>query len=265
MTDPDLAGYDTAVIDTAGRALDDLSATLITDDPKNANRSGGLSLPGYGALKTTFATWLKRLTSSGLDVVLLAHMDEQRKGDDIIERLDIQGGTKNEIYKSADAMGRLYMENGVRRLAFSPSDVAHGKNPGRLETLEVPSFDGGQNQRFLGDVIRRIKATLNEETEVVRRGRELLEAKRLAFAELTTPDTFTAEAVALAGANASPAVKRLLVQVAKERGYRFDAETHGFVELEAPAAAPAETSVAPRVELPTKATERRPKAAADAK
>jgi hypothetical protein len=47
------------------------------------------------------------LNSFGKDVVLIAHMDEQRNGDDIIERLDVQGGSKGEIYKAADAMGRV--------------------------------------------------------------------------------------------------------------------------------------------------------------
>jgi hypothetical protein len=53
----------------------------------------------------------------------------------------VQGGSKGEIYKAADAMGRLVMVNGKLLLRFSPSDAAFGKNPGQLPVLDVPHFD----------------------------------------------------------------------------------------------------------------------------
>jgi hypothetical protein len=228
----DLADYKTVIVDTAGRALDQLSAVLIKDDPKNGTRAGALSLQGYGALKTAFTQWLSRLKTGGLDVVLLAHMDEQRKGDELIERIDVQGGSKNEIYKSADAMGRLLIVNGARVLNFSPSDVAYGKNPGRLEPLPVPSFAGGANGTFLADVIKQIKDTLNAESNAAKAQRELLDAKRREFEALDDPDKFTAEAVALAGANADAVIKRLLLDAAKAKGYVFDKEASAFIVAE---------------------------------
>ena len=225
----DLSGYSTAVVDTSGRALDHLSDVLIKDDPKNRTKAGALSLQGYGALKTSFTQWLNRLKKMGLDVVLLAHMDEQRKGDDLIERLDIQGGSKNEIYKSADAMGRIFVDNGTRRLAFSPTDVAHGKNPGRLEILAVPDFSDGKNPHFLGEVIAQIKAVLNAESEGARVRREELEAMRARFLKWKKPEKFTAEAVALAAAGADDVEKRLLITVAKEKGFTWNKDGNGFV------------------------------------
>jgi hypothetical protein len=124
----DLAQYSTVIVDTAGRALDALTADIIRRNPK-MGRGGALSLQGYGQLKAEFVAWLKLLNSFGKDVVLIAHMDEQRNGDEIIERLDVQGGSKNEIYKAADAMGRLTIRDGKRLLNFSPTDAAFGKNP----------------------------------------------------------------------------------------------------------------------------------------
>uniref|UniRef100_UPI001589DC4D ATP-binding protein n=1 Tax=Brucella pseudintermedia TaxID=370111 RepID=UPI001589DC4D len=104
----DLAPFKTVIMDTAGRALDALTADIIRANPKHG-RGGSLSLQGYGELKSRFIAFLKLLNSFGKDVVLIAHMDEQRNGDDIIERLDVQGGSKGEIYKAADAMGRLVL------------------------------------------------------------------------------------------------------------------------------------------------------------
>lgn len=164
MTDEDLAPYSTIIVDTAGRALDTIAADIIKTDPKG-HRNGALTLPGYGTLKTRFTGFMKLMNSFGKDVVLIAHMDEQRSGDDIIERLDVQGGSKNEIYKAADAMGRLVIVNGKRRLLFSPTDAAFGKNPGQLEPLDVPDAASPDFEGFLGSIIERIKGRLNALTE----------------------------------------------------------------------------------------------------
>lgn len=161
ITADDLAPFKTIIIDTAGRALDTITANIIKTDPKG-HKNGALTLPGYGTLKTRFTTFLKLLNSFGKDVVLVAHMDEQRNGDDVIERLDVQGGSKNEIYKAADAMGRLVITNGQRRLLFSPTDAAFGKNPGQLDPIVVPHVDDPAFADLLASVIGQTKAKLNE-------------------------------------------------------------------------------------------------------
>src|ERR1700677_586989 len=89
VTPEDLTAYKTIILDTAGRALDYLTDDIITKNPKHG-RGGALTLQGYGELKSRFTTWLKALRRLGKDVVLIAHMDEQRQGDDMIERLDGQ-------------------------------------------------------------------------------------------------------------------------------------------------------------------------------
>lgn len=160
----DLADFQTVVIDTAGRALDLLSADIIRRNPK-MGRGGALTLQGYGALKSEFTAWLKHIRTMGKDVVLIAHSSEDKSGDDLIERIDMQGGSKGEVYKVADAMGRLSMVPGKKFpvLNFSPSDAAFGKNPGQLDPLDVP--DIATEPQFLGTVIDRIKERLNSLTD----------------------------------------------------------------------------------------------------
>jgi hypothetical protein len=163
VTGDDLAPFKTVVVDTAGRALDILTADIIRINPK-LGRGGALTLQGYGELKARFIAFLKQMNGFGKDVVIIAHMDEQRNGDEIIERLDVQGGSKGEIYKAADAMGRLVIEAGQRMLKFSPTDAAFGKNPGQLPPLKVPHFEHPDFDGFLGRVIADTKARLNELT-----------------------------------------------------------------------------------------------------
>lgn len=187
ITEEDLAPFSTVIVDTAGRALDALTADIIKTDPKG-HKNGALTLPGYGVLKTRFSTFLKLLNSFGKDVVLIAHMDEQRSGDDLIERLDVQGGSKGEIYKAADAMGRLSMVNGKLLLRFSPTDAAFGKNPGQLEPLVVPHSDTPEFGAFLAGVIQQTKDKLNELTE----GQMAAQAEQEWFRK-TLPTISTAE------------------------------------------------------------------------
>lgn len=199
----DLADYSTVILDTAGRALDVLSADILRRDPKKGY-GGALNLQGYGQLKAEFTSFLKLLNGFGKDVILIAHMDEQRKGDEVLERLDVQGGSKNEIYKSADAMARLFVRGNKRELDFSPREGAFGKNPGQLDVLDVPSPE--RSPDFLAGVIAQIKDRLNSLTEAQREKAEKLEALRLALADVSDVDGINGlipQAKALNGAGAA--------------------------------------------------------------
>jgi len=184
ITEEDLAPYKTVIVDTAGRALDVLSADIIRRNPK-MGRGGALTLQGYGQLKSEFVAWLKMINGFGKDVILIAHMDEQRNGDEIIERLDVQGGSKGEIYKAADAMGRISVRDGKRMLNFSPTDAAFGKNPGQLEPLVIPHKDAPEFDGFLAGVVADIKSALNTLTEEQAVAQERLEKLRMALADVS--------------------------------------------------------------------------------
>ncbi|WP_423169714.1 ATP-binding protein [Stenotrophomonas maltophilia] len=217
ITADDLADFNTVVVDTAGRALDTLTPDIIRRNPK-MGRGGSLTLQGFGQLKSEFVAWLKHLNSLGKDVVLIAHMDEQRNGDEIIERLDVQGGSKGEIYKAADAMGRLSIRDGKRMLNFSPTDASFGKNPGQLEPLEVPHPE--RDPQFLARVIQQIKDRLNAMTEEQREAQAVLEKWRdrtSAAEDVTAINALLPEAKA-----GSQAMKVLLNDRAAALGLTFD-------------------------------------------
>lgn len=183
----DLEPYETVVIDTAGRALDSLSSDIIRANPK-LGRGGALTLQGYGELKSRFVSFLKMVNGFGKDVILIAHSDEQRNGDELIERLDVQGGSKGEIYKAADAMGRISIRDGKRWLNFSPTDAAFGKNPGQLAPLEIPHPD--KAPEFMGEVMQSIKDKLNVLTEAQRIAQTELEEWRQRVSEFSSADDF---------------------------------------------------------------------------
>lgn len=228
----DLADYRTVIVDTAGRALDVLTADILRRDPK-AGRGGALSLQGYGKLKAEFVAWIKAVNAMGKDVVLIAHMDEQRNGDDLIERLDVQGGSKGELYKSADAMGRIALRNGARRLDFSPTDAAFGKNPANLDPLDVPHPT--KDPAFLAGVIARIKGTLNAGAEEQRKAAAVLTEWRERIAGLSDADQFNA---ALEDLKQAPrAAQALFAAAAKDKGLKADKAAGIYVSPSAAVAA----------------------------
>ena len=225
ITPDDLKPYKTLIVDTAGRALDCLTADIIDHDPK-AGRGGNLSLQGYGALKGQFTSWLRLMRGFGLDVVLIAHSDEQRKGDELIERLDAQGSSKNEIYKTADVMGRLYLATGKRILNFSPTDTAFGKNPGRLEPLAVPDF--AAEPRFLAGVIGQIKASLNAMSAEQKAAHDLQATWAERISGATTCSDFDALVKLATEEKAPKTIATLMAKAAKGKGFEWNKATKAY-------------------------------------
>lgn len=226
ITAEDLAPFKTVIVDTAGRALDVLTPDIIRANPKHG-RGGALTLQGYGELKTRFTAFLKLLNSFGKDVVLLAHMDEQRSGDDVLERLDMQGGSKNEVFKASDAMGRIVLQNGQRRLLFSPTDAAFGKNPGQLPPLDIPHMTSPDFEGFLGRVIRQTKDALNAQTEAQKEA-----ADEQAWFRSVLPGIDDANGINELldrAKKAGRAVSKMLADRAKDIGLTFDKASGAYV------------------------------------
>lgn len=255
ITKQDVAPYNTVIMDTAGRALDLLSADIIANDPKRG-RGGALDLQGYGILKTRFAAYLKHVRSFGLDVVLIAHSDEKQQGDEIIERLDMQGASKQEVYKSADSMARLGIVGGKRVLNFSPTETRFGKDPAGLGAVEIPHLSSSPH--FLGELIDRIKLSLNAQSTSAKATADKFTEWTDRCRAASTPAELTALIVETRG---DKKLKNLLNIEATSRGLVFDAVASGFVPANgsapkaAPAAQPPVSQTPPREQTASKPTE----------
>ena len=227
ITAEDLAPFKTVVVDTAGRALDFLTVDIIRRDPKKGY-GGALTLQGYGVLKSEFTAWLRSLKMIGKDVVLVAHSSEDKKGDELIERLDVQGGSKGEIYKSADAMGRISMVGGRRILNFSPTDAAFGKNPGNLEPLVIPDIE--LEPSFLSGVMDTIKTRLNELTEAQEKRKAAIADWLAQIETAKTADDFSDLADLIKDAEKSilPILRGAFSKALKDAGLTYD-KKQGYV------------------------------------
>lgn len=163
FTAQDLVGYDTIVIDTAGRVLDMISDVLKQDSKNIRKGSNELSMQGYGKLGSMFVNWLKMLRNMGKDIVILAHAGEDKDGDDIIKRPDMVGGSKKEVYKVADMMGYMTVvqtPKGIARTVRFVHDPSYlSKDIGQIGDVFVPPIS--DNPNCLGDIIQATKDKIN--------------------------------------------------------------------------------------------------------
>ena len=228
ITEDDLQPYNTIIVDTVGRALDILRADIVRRNVKGTTRGGGeLTQQGYGTLKHAFSSWLTQLRSFGKDVVLLSHMTEQQQKDEFVERLDIQGSSKTEIYKVADLMGRLRFDDANRRvLDFNPSSTGFGKNPVQFDAISVPNFK--TEPHFLEDVIQQVKEGLNKQSSEAIQAQKELDEAHSKFSELVTIEQFN---LAI-DPNMSNLHKKLLLDYARKSGFKFNTETKEFEEAQ---------------------------------
>ena len=229
----DLKGYKTLIVDTVGRALDFLATSLIANDPKLARKTGDLTLQGYGALKSSFAQWIGRINTLGLDVVMIAHDKESTNERDIkIVRPDIVGGTYHEVFKLADAVGYLYLEGKKRVLDFNPTENYVGKNPAQFELLTLPEFT--LEPQYGASLLAEIKTTLGA---ISAEGQKIVAALSEYREKLAAIESTEAMTELLAEVNAiedplKAQVKSVMNERVKELGFEYDKKAKSFVAPE---------------------------------
>lgn len=226
----DVKKFKTIVVDTAGRLIDVLTADIIQKNPKLGRGPMNLTLQGFGELKSRFIGWMKLLNSFGKDVVLVAHLEEQRSGDDVIERLEVPGSSKGEIYKSAQAMARILIDARLQRtLDFSPRPNAFGKDPARLGIVPFP--DPLVEPDTLAKLIQMIKQHLNKLSQEQQDQQQVIEEWVEAFKGMNTPEELN-DILPQIKPPLPAAIRSHLVKRANELKFRWDKATNLFIRPE---------------------------------
>lgn len=225
----DVEDYDTIVIDTAGKALDVLAQDVIRTNARFAY-GGALNQQGWGQLGVRFSAFLRLVRSFGKDVVLIAHMDEQKDGDAIKERLKIPGGSKDVILTDSDVIARISIFNKERLLVFSPTETSFGKDPAGLVDMSIPDASDQAFKTCLADVISDVKERLNAISD-----EQLAHKTEVAWFEQILPEIKTPEELNEILGRAKKAgrdVGLLVVKRAEELGLEYDGASRGYVYLE---------------------------------
>ncbi len=182
----------TVIVDTAGAALDDFAAlACIKEDSKNGKRDGGLTIGGYGALKSKFKILKTLAVAKGVDLILICHVKDEKEGDVIKKVPLITGGSYDILKQSSDLIGFMESVNGKRTLDFNPTDRHTGKNSPEFPKFELPHYTAPEWKGFLANIISQTKNKMNEMSESQKVALDALEKSREEFEDCDSIELLT--------------------------------------------------------------------------
>jgi len=163
--------YKTIVIDTGG-ALVEMLKQYVIDHPGDfkggAKAMGGISLQGYGFVKTLWNDFTRQLRQN-FNVVYIFHENAEKNGDDgTFYSIVVEGAAKNTVWQSADLAARLFINNGQRYLGFTPTEQYSAKSSfGISGLIEVPELKDGDKNDFLARLFAKARSNLAAENATV--------------------------------------------------------------------------------------------------
>lgn len=161
--------YKTIVIDTGG-ALVEMLKQYVVDHPQDfkggAKAMGGISLQGYGFVKTLWNDFTRQLRQN-FNVVYIFHEQAEKNGDDgTFYGIVVEGAAKTVVWQSADLAARLFINNGQRYLGFTPTEQYSAKSSFGIKGLvEVPELKDGEPNDFLTKLFAKVRSNLEQESK----------------------------------------------------------------------------------------------------
>lgn len=143
----DLSDIDTIAIDTVGGLLDEIKISVLEGGSSKAKQfDGTLTQNGWGVVATKWDEFRQFLLSLNKNIIWIAHSTEIRDNDEDAKtrvRIDIQGGTKNNIFKPATLVGFMEMRGKNRVISFKPTERYYAKaSHGVEDTYILPVLTG---------------------------------------------------------------------------------------------------------------------------
>jgi len=164
-----LGGFETIAIDTGGSFLNLMKPWVIRQNPKNCQKDGKtLSMQGYGAIANEFARMVVYIREElRKHFVITFHVKEETDNDTNVYRLDMDGKSRNEIWKPMDLGGFMETNGNKRTICFSPSDRFYAKGTHGIEgVIELPNVMTGASNDFLTTLFAKIAANVSQEAEL---------------------------------------------------------------------------------------------------
>jgi hypothetical protein len=170
----DLKEYETIVVDTGGKLLELMKPKVIADDIKNGQRDGNLTLKGYGAVSRLFSQFVQQLEKLNKHLVFVFHAKEDKDGDEVRLRVQVEGSTKDSIWQAMDLGGFVEMRGKTRTIGFSNCEKYFAKGTHGINgTYEIADLDATGKNTFLTDLFNKAITDLNKEVESYSAEREL--------------------------------------------------------------------------------------------
>lgn len=156
--------FDTVVIDTCGALIDMMKEwAMRTEKATACKKSGGISMQGFGMVKTEFLRLSAELRKK-FNVIFLFHASKDRQDDNIFYDIICEGSAKTLVWQPADLGAYLHIVNGERYLGFTPTMNYSAKAAYGIKGLvKVPELTEGDSNDFLTKLFEKVKANLKKE------------------------------------------------------------------------------------------------------
>lgn len=193
LASPELAEFDTIILDTGGAFITLLQDYVMRLDPVNRTKSGTISQKGFGAVKAEFTQFMNRLkTILKKNIIYVFHSIEEKNKDGApVQRLLCEGSAKNIVWQPCD-FGVYLFKNGDKTFAgFTPTDEYFAKSCyGISGTREIP-FGNNVKNDFLTRLFNEAKANIAADNEFFKAEKAQYEAAmdegKALIAQVITP------------------------------------------------------------------------------
>lgn len=157
--------YKTIAIDTCGALIDLIKDWAIRTDTKASKVNGGISLQGFGIVKSEFIRLSNELKKK-FNVIFLFHETKSKDNDETFYDIVCEGAAKTLVWQPADLGAHLHIMNGKRYLGFTPTNNYNAKSAYGIKGLvEVPELKDGEANDFLEKLFYVIRQNLAKECE----------------------------------------------------------------------------------------------------
>ena len=155
--------YKTVIWDTVDTAREYLKEYLIEQDKQNGNKERYGRDPRRLAvgMQDRMLPLVNKYKRSGINLILLAHVDEKEVNEVTQKRPLLSGKMGRELMNKCDYIAHLGWNNKTRVLMFNPSDVAYAKNRGNLEDYAINDFVVGKKNNDMALIIGMILKNMN--------------------------------------------------------------------------------------------------------
>lgn len=155
--------YKTLVVDTGG-ALIELMKDWAVKQPSGAKKGGGISLQGFGIVKSEFNRLFRELRASHNCILLFHTLREKDREGNVIYDIQCEGATKQTVWQPVDLGAYMQIINGERYMCFTPTQEYSAKSSyGIKGMIQIPELDEKRANDCLTMMFEQVKVNMAEE------------------------------------------------------------------------------------------------------
>lgn len=241
---PEMANFQTIVVDTGGSFITFLQDWAMRSDPKvNRQKNGAISLKGFGAVKQEFVRFTNYVKDTlDKNLIYVFHSQEQSDKDgNATQRLMCEGAAKNIVWTPCDFGGYVQMIGNQRVVCFSPEQEYFAKGcHGITGQIAVPELGPTDENNFISKLFDIAKANIAAEADAYAPIKEqydrVMETVRKMIDTVTDVESankVSADIQALQHASTSKKeASKMLSDKAKSLGLKYSASAKGFIKAQ---------------------------------